>query len=157
MPHEPLENREYDEDEVQALPRSRQPRPFDPISLSAGGTGRGKGHLRKSLAGDRWCPYCHTPLFTAQQSCDVCYPVRSNLVRAGGLEEPSEEVDPRLLEQSMVELLNAVDEMSRVVGISNAHRNRGNGLGKEQVEDMFTVCKDVMLAAERIRREQQQS
>lgn len=49
-------------------------------------------------------------------------------------------------------LLDAIDEMARVIGVASAMQNRGGGLKAQQTEDMFFACKDVMVAADPLRR-----
>lgn len=153
MPANTLDARDYDDDEVRALPAERQPDPFEPFPLNAPARGRGQGNTRRSLAGDRWCPYCQTPLNGNRQSCARCHPIRQDLVTSGRLQEQPEEVDQAAIDQMLTQLLDAVDDMARVVALASAHQHNGRRLGKTQVEDMFMACKEVMVFADALRRE----
>ena len=152
MPAADLDVREHSDDEVRALPKERRPDPFDPYPLNAPARGRGHGNTRRSLSGDRWCPYCQTPLRGNRQSCERCHPIRREMVDSGRLQEP-DEIDQTVNDQMLVQLLDAVDEMSRVVALASAHQHNGRRLGKAQVEDMFMACKEVMVLSDILRRE----
>jgi hypothetical protein len=150
MPTSRLEAREHSDEEVKALPEERQPEPFDPWPLNAAAPQQGQGHGRRSLSGDRWCPYCQTPLVTTLQSCPRCHPVRRDLVTSGRLvpAQTATPSDPGALDAALDQLLDAVDEMARVVALASAHQHNGRTLKKEHVENMFMACKEVMVMAD---------
>ncbi|MDP3950820.1 hypothetical protein [Microbacterium sp.] len=148
-----LEPREHSDDEVRALAEERQPHPFEPLPYDAPARAQGQGHVRRSLAGDRWCPYCQTPLSGTRQSCTRCHPIRQDLVATGRLQQPSNDSQPAQTDQAITQLLNAVDEMARVVALASAHQHNGRRLGKQQIDDMFMASKEVMVLADQLRRE----
>lgn len=153
MPRTGLEAREYENKEVRALPAERQPQPFEWFGLNEPARGRGQGLSRKSLTGDRWCPFCQTPLLTARQSCEKCHPIRLAAVQQGLVQpDPPETRDQGPEADDLAHLMRSIDEMSRVIGVSSAHQNRSGGLSGAQVEDIFMACKDVMVAATPVRR-----
>ena len=49
-------------------------------------------------------------------------------------------------------MLDAVSRLSEVVGMASAQRYRNGGMKSEDVEDMLFACKDVMVAADPLRR-----
>lgn len=156
MPATDLDVREYGDDEVRALPKARHPDPSEPFPLNAPAQARGQGNTRRSQVGDRWCPYCQTPLRGSRQSCARCHPIRNDLVTSGRLQpsaDGGQAADPTVIDQMVSQLLDAVDEMSRVVALASAHQHNGRRLGKTQVEDMFMACKEVMVVADILRRE----
>lgn len=61
------------------------------------------------------------------------------------------------LNGALDQLLQAVDEMSRVVALTSAYQRNGRHLKKVHVEDMFMACKEVMVMAEAVRDERPQS
>lgn len=151
MPLPPLDQRPHDDDEVRALPKTRQPQPFEQFSLAAPANGQGAGLSRKSPAGDRWCPFCQTPLGRQKQACMVCQPVRQQNVRRGNIEAPAPAPPSPVPDEHLQHLLKAIDELSRVIGMASARQNKNGGLKPEQTEEMFFACKDVMVATDPIR------
>lgn len=153
MPRTGLEPREHDDNEVRALPAERHPVPFEAFGYNQPALRRGQGLSRKSLTGDRWCPFCRTPLLSARQSCERCHPIRLEAVQQGLVKpDPPESPDQGFEAENLAHLMRSIDEMSRVIGVSSAHQNRSGGLSGAQVEDIFMACKDVMVAADPVRR-----
>lgn len=158
MPTTPeLEAREYEDAEVMALPERLRPRPFEPFPYNAPAERQGQGNGRKSLTGQRWCPYCQTPLINrTKQSCEVCFPIRNETVSNRRPLPASPAPDPAQrdrVEQALDQLLTAVDEMSRTIALASAHQHGGRTLKKNIVEEMFMSCKEVIVMADTLRRE----
>jgi hypothetical protein len=150
--------REYTDDEVRALHLNRQPTPFDPFAYNHPAPGPRRALSRKSGYGDRWCAFCQTPLGTARgQSCSVCKVLREDTMeRLRGAAPSPAPPDPSAHEhedtRDLQNLLQSINEMSRVIGVASAMQNRGGGLKKPQTDDMFAACKDVMVRADAIHR-----
>jgi hypothetical protein len=151
--------REYTDEEARGLPVERQPQPFDPYALSHPAPGRGQGLKRRSMHGDRWCPFCQTPLGRGEQSCTECRPAREAVI--GGLSNRPASASNSSQSQSQSQtlpddqplevLLAAIDEMSRVVGMVSAQQNRGR-IKKQHIDEWFFACKDVIVQADTLRR-----
>lgn len=150
--------REYSDEEVRTLDEGRQPEPFDPYGFNEPAPAQGQGLSRRSGFGDKWCPFCQTPLdrSSRQQSCATCKPVRDRTLeqqRGGSPGRPllatgAQRENHRDIEQ----LLDAIDEMSRVIGTAYAMRYRNGGLKAEHAEDVLVAAKDVMVSADPLRR-----
>lgn len=149
----------HSDDEVESLDENRQPQPFRPYTYDAPAPGRGAGLSRRSPYGDKWCAFCQTPLARSARggSCEPCRARREEVrerVRRGspvpeGVPSPEER---RRNRRELDGLLRAVEQLSRVVGTSSAMRYRNGGMKAEDVEDMLVACKDVMVAADPLRR-----
>ncbi len=139
--------------QVRALPDENQPVQFEPFGLTHPAPGRGVGLKRLSPSNDRWCPFCQTVLGTRQRSCARCQPQRDALV--DGRRVPPSDSAPASAEPEIDHavrgLVDAIDEMARVVAMASAYGNRRT-LTKRQVEDMFAACKEVMVQADPLRR-----
>lgn len=150
--------REYSDEEVRTLDEGRQPEPFDPYGFNEPAPAQGQGLSRRSGFGDRWCPFCQTPLdrSSRQQSCANCKPVRDRTLeqqRGGAPGRPllasgTQRENHRDIEQ----LLDAIDEMGRVIGTAYAMRYRNGGLKAVHVDDILVAAKDVMVSSDPLRR-----
>ena len=150
--------REYSDEEVRALSGDRRPKPVEPYGYNQPATGQGQGLSRRSDFGDKWCPFCQTPLdrSSRQQSCATCKPVRDRTLeeqRGGSPGRPllatgTQRENHRDIEQ----LLDSIDEMSRVIGTAYAMRYRNGGLKAEHAEDILVAAKDVMVSSDPLRR-----
>lgn len=145
--------RELDDAEVSALPLDRQPQPFEPYRVSHPAPGRGRGLKRRSSRGDRWCPFCQTLLESGLRACPGCKKARDDYMDSHPASNPAPAETVEYGDNDLRSLIGAVEEMSRVIAFASAHQNTRGTLRKSQVEDMFMACKEVIVAAEPIRRE----
>lgn len=58
---------------------------------------------------------------------------------------------PQATDYDLNFLIDAVDEMSRIVALASAYQRLRGPLAQHQIEDMFGACKTVIVAAEPIR------
>lgn len=151
MPQLTLEvGREYTDEEVRALPSDRQPRPVEPFGYNHPAPGRGQGLKRWSTRRDRWCPFCQTPLDVSQRACDTCGPIRRGTVRE--TVQPQSDEDTEAEDLAVQAVLDAVDQMSQVIALASGHKNRRGQIPASLQEDMFMTCKDVIIAADNLKR-----
>lgn len=153
-----IPGRVYTDEEIDALHPSQRPSPQQPYGYDAAAPKQGVGHSRRSALGERWCPYCQTPLEGSGGSCAPCKVRREKTLerqRGGGpTRVPTANgtgTASRDRDRDLIHLLDQVDEMSRVIAVASAHLNRQGGIRKSKVEEMFMACKDVILAAEQVR------
>ena len=149
----------YSDDEVGALDENRQPQPLSPFNYDAPAPRQGVGLTRRSAYGDKWCAYCQRPLDRTSRggSCESCRGTREEVrerLRAGSpaSASPSSPEAGRQNYRDILHLLDAVEHLSQVVGVASAMRYRNGGMKAEDAEDMLVACKDVMVAADPLRR-----
>lgn len=139
--------------EVSELPQDRQPHPFEPYRINHPAPGRGQGLKRRSMRGDRWCPYCQTLLAPRKQACPPCKVARDEFNDSHPGRNGVPVLEPQVEDRDLDRLISAVDEMSRVIALASAHQNTRGQLPKSRIEDMFMACKEVIMAADPIRKE----
>lgn len=161
--------RQYSDADIEALDPSRRPEPRQPYRFDARAPGRGRGHTRRSAYGDKWCAYCQTPLARAWNSgaCSDCRETRDQVrerLRSGarssdpataahaGHTPAAQSGEGNQNYQDVQNMLDAISRLSEVVGMASAQRYRNGGMKSEDVEDMLFACKDVMVAADPLRR-----
>jgi hypothetical protein len=173
--------RPYSDADIQALEPKRRPRPPEPFPFDAPAPRRGVGNTRRSAYGDKWCAYCQTPLAPSWRSgtCDDCRDTRDEVrerlrgaprasafassaasspaglsaaVARAGHASPAPSEAGRQNYEDIQNMLDAVSRLSEVVGMASAQRYRNGGMKSEDVDDMLVACKDVMVAADPLRR-----
>jgi hypothetical protein len=165
--------RQYSDADIGALDPNRRPHPPQPFGFDAPAPGRGQGNTRRSLYGDKWCAYCQTPLPRSWNSgaCEDCRETRdlvrervrssarSSAATASHAGHPAAARNGDSLQnyQDVQRMLDAVNRLSTVVGMASAQRYRNGGMKSDDVEDMLVACKDVMVAADPLRRRMRQT
>lgn len=158
MPADNIEvGREYTEAEVTALHEDRRPQPLRPFAINTPAPRQGRGLMRRSTHGDKWCPYCNTPLNTAlrAQSCERCRPGRERALDRLRHENAAAEAPPSASQQNFSDiqrLLTTIDELTRVVGVAYSMRARNGGMSAEHSMDILVASKDVTVASDALRR-----
>lgn len=154
--HDSIEwDREYSDAELESLHEDRRPQPTRPFAITAPAPGQGTGLVRRSARDDKWCPFCQTALNpTARaQSCARCRPQRERALDRARNQPAASVPSPGAQNlRDIQNLLDAIDEMSRVVGVASSMRYRNGGMKSEDAEDMLIACKDVMVASSPLRR-----
>lgn len=151
--------RRYSDAQVESLDQNRRPKPVKPFNYDAPAPRQGVGLSRRSAYGDKWCAFCQTPLARSARggSCEPCRGVREEVRERlrGGSPVPAVPASSEARAQNLRDiqnLLDAVERMSQVVGIASAMRYRNGGMKRVDAEDMLVACKDVMVAADPLRR-----
>lgn len=150
--------RKHSDEEVEALHPNRRPIPLRPFDYSHPAPRQGAGLTRRSEYGDRWCAFCQTPMDRSSRagSCDPCKDRRNEIrdrLRNGA--PPATASQPEARQQNLHDIqnmLDAIERLSQVVGTASAQRYRNGGMKPDDVEDMLFACKDVMVAADPLRR-----
>ena len=144
---------ELTDQQVATLPEDRKPHPYEPYRINHPAPGPGRGLKRRSRRGDRWCPYCQTLLPPRRQACHACKDARDDYMDSHPARSGLPVLEPQVEDRDLDRLISAVDEMSRVIALSSAHQNTRGQLPKSRIEDMFMACKEVIMAADPIRKE----
>lgn len=149
----------YADAELEALDENRRPVPLVPYNYAAPAPRQGVGNTRRSAYGDKWCAYCQRPLARTWRggACEPCRERREEVREAQRAGSPPPRVpgSPEASRQNyrdIQDLLDAVERLSQVVGVASAMRYRNGGMKPDDAEDMLVACKDVMVAADPLRR-----
>lgn len=144
----------FTDEQVSALDKTHQPWPLEPFPYNQPAPRQGQPLSRRSSLGERWCPFCQTVLEAHHRACPPCRAVRETTMersRGGRVLPVVTAEDNEQVAANVRALLDAIDEMSRVIGVASAHQNVRGRLNKSQVDDMFMACKTVMVMAEPVR------